>query len=199
MPGPQVVPGQYRLRLVSGADTATGSVEVRGDPRADVPASGYRATYEAMVRVGHDAEVLSEAERRLQKARSGVATVLESTGGEDGYDALRERARSVKARLDSAYHETFEGPSCQGICAGDTVLGTLQGAYFGLFGAPGAPTAAQRLQVEKAEEEIAAALDELNGLLSGPVAELRSRVRDAGLPLFPDVEPLSMEWRPGDR
>ena len=199
MPGPQVVPGQYRLRLVSGADTATGSVEVRGDPRADVPASGYRATYEAMVRVGHAAEVLSEAERRLQKARSGVATALESTGGEDGYDALRERARSVKARLDSAYHETFEGPPCQGICAEDTVLGTLQGAYFGLFGAPGAPTAAQMLEVEKAEEEIAAALDELNGLLSGPVAELRSRVRDTGLPLFPDVEPLSMDWRPGER
>jgi len=199
MPGPEVVPGEYGLRLVAGADTATGSVEVRADPRSEVPSSGYRATYEAMIRLGHDAEVLSEAERRLEKARAGVATVLETTRGEEGYDELHDSARAVKARLDSAYHGMFEGPPCQGICAEETVLETLQGAYYGLFGAPGAPTEAQRLQIERAEEEIGAALDELNRLLSGPVSDLRRQVRDAGLPLFPDVEPLGMDWRPGER
>jgi len=93
----------------------------------------------------------------------------------------------------------IEGPPCQGICAGDTVLGTLQGAYFGLFGATGAPTEARRLELERAEEEIAAALEDLNRLLAGPVSDLRRQVREEGLPLFPDVEPLSMDWTPEER
>ncbi len=198
-PGPEVLPGTYSVRITMGDAQASGTVEVRPDPRLDVPQSEREAKYAALMRVQQRTEVATEAVVRLRATGKAVDAVLERAESldETTAQALEESGTALKGRLEEVSATFIDPPNRgQGIFGSSTTVSSqLRRAASSLRSSWDAPTQAQRLTLELAEAALDAALDQLNQVFAEDVAAFREQARAAELALIPDYEALSLDWR----
>ena len=87
-PGPQVLPGRYTVRIELAGEEVSAAVEVREDPRFDVPIAAQREKLDFLITVGQRVEVATEAVNRLRYAKRAVDRVVEQVqanrGASDG-------------------------------------------------------------------------------------------------------------------
>ncbi len=194
VPAPEVLAGDYTLRVAMDGDTVSRPVEVRFDPRLEVATSERRQKRRAMYRAGGHFETAAEAVDRIRGAKESVDRVLATARAQELEDAgdLREAGEELKQALTHA-RELFLGPTeeVQGIVRErKSVEARLERAYFSLSSSYDAPTDAQRTLIRNAEDRLEEAVDETNRVFAEDVAEFRRTVRDAGLEFFPEKEPL---------
>jgi hypothetical protein len=153
------------------------------------------------MRAGQRQEVAVEAVERLRTAKKGIDAVLERLKEEDDsvLVALRQSGDSLKLTL-SEIEEEFTGPQdIQGILRRpDAVFSLMFGVQGSLGSSWGAPTEAEMIYLQQAEERLEAALAQVNKALTEDVAAFRREIEAAGLELFPALEPLSMDWKRED-
>ena len=206
LPGPQVLPGRYTARVTFEDQEASAAVEVREDPRFQVPMAVQRERLEFIMTVGQRLEVVAEAVDRLRDARRDVDRAVEQVEANRGAtdstaQALASAGSDLKKVLTSA-EELFTGPhEVQGLVSwpGEVLpqLDYLIGGIHGTLSSPReAPTEAERLYLQAAEEDLSQALELTNRIFAEEVARFREQVA-AGLSveLFPAKEPLSVDWR----
>jgi hypothetical protein len=192
--GPRVPPARYSIRLIAGSDTATSALDVFPDPRMQIADHG--AKFRALVRLGEQAEVVTEALNRVSRAKQAVTTVLDAVADRKDVEAvaLRDSSRALGAKLDSLTWLFVQPPSRQGFLSPEAaVLSQLLNGYFMMESSLEPPTAAQRLRVERAEAALTTALDRFNRVFSERVATYRRQVERSGFLLFADQEPLTVE------
>jgi len=187
--GPQVLPGEYTLRISSGEVTSETALEVRPDPRTDIPLGQRQAKLEALEEAGRWWALSSEAETRLEGALEGVRQVLE-TLPDSSAETLREAGAALEATLQGSMEGLFTGPACQGICGGDPVADPIRGALYRLSSSPRGPSATDRLAMEQARAALEAVVNEVNGLMTREVEAYRDRLREAGYTPFQAKAPL---------
>ena len=203
--GPEVLPGRYTVRVKFEGQEASAAVEVREDPRFQVPMAVQRERLDFIMTVGQRQEVAAEAVDRLRDAKRAVDRAVEQVEANRGATdstakALASAGHDLKKALTSV-EELFTGHGVQGqVSWSDEVLpqlGNLLGDIHGtLSSAREAPTEAERLHLRAAEEDLKRALEHTNRVFAEEVARFRERVA-AGLnaELFPAKEPLSVDWR----
>lgn len=203
--GPLVLPGTYTVRVKLKDHEASATVAVRDDPRFDIPLAAQQEKFDAIMRVGQRQEVAAEAVDRLREAKRSADRAVEqlssdSAVGEDLRNRVRAAADSLEKSLTQV-EELFTGPQdVQGIVrAPDAVLPQLEEVYGALTSSRDAPTEAQMLDLRKAEADLSQALERVNALFAGPVAEFRRLLQEANVQWFPSREPLSLDWRPSRR
>ena len=91
---------------------------------------------------------------------------------------------------EAALERLFTGPTCQGICGGDTPASTVRGLGYGLGSSPGAPTPNERVKMDQARAAVERIVGEVNALFRDQVEPLRRALVAAGYTPFPEVSPL---------
>src|SRR5690606_16161556 len=89
--GPRVLPGTYTARLTAGAATLSTAVEVRYDPRIDVPLAELEARQKSLLDLHRLAKPLYEAGQALRKADERIAAArkaLREAGGAEATKAI---------------------------------------------------------------------------------------------------------------
>jgi hypothetical protein len=197
-PGPGVLPGSYTIRVIAGADTATGAVVVEDDGRLSYTVAERGEKLEVLKRAIQRQNVAVEAVTRLRAARKGIDEVLERSREKDGLAALHSAGDSLAKRLKEA-EETFTGPEgLQGIVRRpDAVVAMLGLAYGQLASSRDAPTQGGLLYLEQAEARLGEALGSVNAVLDA-VRGYKDRVREAGVELFEAPDGIAMDWRPDE-
>ncbi len=195
-PGPDVLPGSYTIRVIAGADTATGSVVVEDDRRFPYTTVERREKLEVLRHAIQRQNVATEAVTRLRAARKGIDAILERTKNEEELTALHSAGDSLATRLGEV-EETFTGPrDLQGIARRPDVVTAMFGMAYGqLASSRGAPTQGGLRYLEQAEARLQEALASVNAVLDA-VRGYRDRVLQAGVELFEAPDTISMEWRP---
>ncbi len=195
-PGPSVLPGSYTIRVIAGADTASGSVAVADDGRFSYTTAERSEKLDVLKRAIQRQNVATEAVTRLRAARKGIEAVLERTKDKDDLEALHSAGDSLTKRLDEV-EQTFTGPQdLQGIVRRPDVVAAMLGLAYGqLASSRDAPTQGGLLYLEQAEARLRDALQSVNAVL-GAVRGYHGRVREAGVELFEVPDQISMEWRP---
>ena len=203
--GPEVLPGRYTVRVKFEGQEASAAVEVREDPRFQVPMAVQRERLDFIMTVGQRQEVAAEAVDRLRDAKRAVDRAVEQVEANRGATdstakALASAGHDLKKALTSV-EELFTGHGVQGqVSWSDEVLpqlGNLFGDIHGtLSSAREAPTEAERLYLRAAEVDLKRALERTNRVFAEEVERFRERVA-AGLnaELFPAKKPLSVDWR----
>jgi photosystem II stability/assembly factor-like uncharacterized protein len=197
-PGPSVLPGSYTIRVIAGADTATGAVVVEDDGRLSYTVAERREKLEVLKHAMQRQNVAVEAVTRLRAARKGIDEVLERTKGKDDLNVLHSAGDSLGKRLEEV-EETFTGPQdLQGIVRRpDAVTAMIGLAYGQLASSRDAPTQGGTLYLRQAEARLQEALEAVNAVL-GAVRGYKDRVREAGVELFEAPEGIAMDWRPDE-
>lgn len=194
-PGPDVLPGEYTLRVTLGDHQATGTVTVAPDPRFDIPRADRERKHAVELHALSRRRVGVDAVNRIRDTRRAVDDVLERI--EDRKDALADSTRtaadSLKKRLTEV-EEEFVGPQdLQGIVRRpDAALSLLGSAVNALGSSWEAPTETQLLYLRQAEERLGAALGRVNELFAGKVAGFRMLVDQLNLERIPSFAPLEM-------
>jgi hypothetical protein len=177
------------VRVEIAGESGEAALEIRPDPRTDVPLERRRAKIEAIREVETWVAVAAEARTRLEEAVEAVDGVLEDVGVAEDVE-LREAGEALKAALEEALETLFTGPSCQGICGGDPVVSLIRRPLSILQSSVDAPSRNDRLAMAQAEEALREVMGAVNALFEEDVAAYREILRQAGYTPFSVKEPL---------
>jgi hypothetical protein len=195
--GPAVLPGSYTVRVKHGDDEATATVVVSADLRFDIPLADMQEKHRLMLAFGTQAEVGTEAVERIQSTTKAVDQVLGQVRSkkDSTSKAVADAGKELKETLE-ALEERFRGrQDVQGIRRDpNTVQRLFSAAYFSMSSSWEKPTEAQLLALEQGRAVMAEFLEEFNRVFAEDVAAFRDMVQAADLELFPEKEPLSLDW-----
>ncbi|NND43937.1 MAG: hypothetical protein HKN58_01340, partial [Xanthomonadales bacterium] len=198
-PGPEVVPGQYRLELEFDGTTDGTDVSVLGDPRYDLDPAEHQARFDTLVALQGLEQAHVSALERIVHARDDVKTLTtliskRLEGNEDeALKALKKQATEVRKGLDGLEKRFRTPPETTGIIFDDhevdNQLGTA--AYY-VASATHAPSPTAEVYISLARDTLASALGDLNAYMDDEVAALRAAVNEAGIGLLEGGDPLAM-------
>jgi hypothetical protein len=177
--GPEVLPGEYTVRIRLGEAEATGTVDVRPDPRVEITLQDRILKRNAVLDGNNLLVDLQAVGQGLGGLRDGLETLMPKIDEEGGasFSDLREMADSVEAEASRI---------------GDA-LSEVEGASFSLFFmglTRDAPTESDRVNLVRARREIDALVARFNGFVTGRVRALRERASGLGLGMHLEVSPI---------
>ncbi len=195
-PGPEVLPGDYGVRIRYKDATAEGRVRVLADPRFNLSAADRQAKMDILLSAGGLQETVTEAVNRVRDTRSAIDIVLNKINQKDGEEEkkalqeLKKAAREVKKALDETERKLWIPPDTKGIPHRDDLRSRVGYVLRSLGSSWDKPTSAQLAYLRQAREEAARRLEKVNQLFTGPVEDFRRQVKEAGIELLPEREPL---------
>jgi hypothetical protein len=207
--GPEVLPGTYTVVVKFGEEEATGTVEVRPDPRVEISMSDRRANWDARQRAGAVQEVMADALTRIVAARGDtkfvakqieqVTQLAEAAGEEFETDedkphaGLKKEAAEFQKEL-TKLEKLFRTPSgTKGITGGVRAWSELSRANRLIGSTKEAPSPSAMRHLEAAEQLVASAVEQVNDFFAGPYEEFRTKVlAEDELRPFGAWEPLEM-------
>src|SRR5262249_46567594 len=116
--------------------------------------------------------------------------------GKGAGSPMLRAARELRKKLTAEEKRLFVPPSIKGIVDDRTPLSWVQGALFSLDSSWEPPDANVRAHIQNAETVTAAALAEVNRLLSEDVSAFRKQVADAHADLLPAEAPIALPKAP---
>lgn len=191
-PGPEVLPGKYKVTLKLGNHIATQTVDVLPDPRITIPMEERQQKYETLIAVGERIEIVSAAVEQIRKIEKSVDVVLESIKDSKDKKELQQSADALKKRLKSVLQLFIEESSKQGIIRVDNISRKLWYVYNALSSSRDRPTRSQLTYFRQAEDALKKALEQHNQLLEKDVMDFQQKVKAADFTIFPAVEKLDM-------
>ncbi|MBO0706974.1 MAG: glycosyl hydrolase [Candidatus Dormibacteraeota bacterium] len=185
--GPLVPPGRYTIRLEGPGVSLTRELEVRADPRLDLPSDAYARQYEVACRIRDERNRMTDAITRVRRVRDQVKRWNSGSSGDgQGHEGVKAAAASILEQLDGAERRLTQPDAKDdadrlkfpaGLDAKIAALSDLLDAI------DGAPTAATEAVLEELAGRARSEVENLNRLIEGPVGALDQQIRQSGLPI----------------
>jgi hypothetical protein len=151
------------------------------------------------MRAGRLRETMADAVERIHKTRDDVQAVLARIKTDDdeeemdeSHKDLKDAARKLKKGLDEKEKLFRDISEKQDIAPSKNVGSKLRFPMRAASSSWDKPTAAAVRYLEIGEKALQEALAELNNFLTEDVAAFRKKVREAGIELLPDADPLKL-------
>jgi hypothetical protein len=185
IPGPQVPPGTYRVRLTVGETVHEQSFEVRADPRVTVSAEDFRAQFELLLSVR---DKLSEAHGAINQLRALRRRAEDWQKRARDKPELEKVATAAKTLIEQLKPIEAELIQVKATGRGDTLIfpvklnAKLAGLVERIASGDGAPTQSARAVYGDLAARVDRQKDLLDEALAGEVAALNAAIQEAGLP-----------------
>ncbi|MEJ2185609.1 MAG: hypothetical protein P8Z36_06680, partial [Gemmatimonadota bacterium] len=188
--GPPVLPGTYTVRVVAGADSAEGTVEVKPDPRREVSLAARRQKDDAITKVGVRLDSLAKAVDRLQSTKESLSLITKKIGKWDGAGkaALAAKADSVTKKLDALLDDLRQPSNTVGITVDSTVSADLGNIYGQLTSSLDQPTAGQLEVMQWALDRADAAEARVKAFYADTMPAFHKAIEAAGFSLLGEKE-----------
>ncbi|MBA3885768.1 MAG: hypothetical protein H0X67_08545 [Acidobacteria bacterium] len=194
--GPFVLPGLYRVTLtVDGRDVEVRGLTVNPDPLIPISEGERRAWRDATLDV-HDLQRVAHAASDRTTVLAAHFSVLETavkkraglpaSVGEE-VAAMARRLGDLRLRLDMPRPGAPGGNAARGITNLPGQLGSLKTQ---LLGATSLPTTMQQQTVASARRDLAAAVEEINGIASADLERLHTLLGRHRV-VIPQLEPMA--------
>ncbi|HEY6319990.1 MAG TPA: hypothetical protein VJA16_00345, partial [Thermoanaerobaculia bacterium] len=211
--GPQVPPGTYNVTIRFRGHEAKGTVRVAADPSSHDTDADWQTREAALRRIGELQDSLVEAIERVRAARTDLDVVVGKLRRADAREEEKKKkagteaaapaanpllrsARELRRKLDAQERRLFVPPNAKGIADDRTPFNRVQLALFSLDSSWDPPNPTHHAELQQAETATAAALQEVNHLLSEEVAAFRKQVAEAHIDLLPAETPLELPRQP---
>jgi photosystem II stability/assembly factor-like uncharacterized protein len=190
--GPQVLPGNYTVRLQIGEKLFVQPIEVRLDPTITVPPVDLQAQLELQMKL-----------RDMQSASNNALRFLDSI--EDQLKHTQTTARTLNKEPDKEMMKTLEDYIKQldaledrlvrrgdglGLPGKSQVVNKIGDIFFALDGANAAPTVAQRQYFAEVQPEYSQRMEEVNRFINTTVPQWNEKLRGWNLPTLTTRQPV---------
>jgi hypothetical protein len=193
--GPTVAPGTYTAHVSYRGHTDSTMVQVRPDPRTDGVTPEEREARQAMYdRLMARIETATKVADRLRKAKTTIEQVNAQLEGREDSTAVqaREKGTALADSVDALLHEILP-KEYEGIRSDPTIVDARFGTVgFYLGTEDDGPDETERIALERAEQRLRVALDEVNAFFETEWPEYRQDVEEADPQFFEDYDPIRM-------
>lgn len=197
--GPEVIPGEYTVKIKMGDQEERKTLQVKADPEENIPLTERKEKFETLSEFGKKIEVLAEAVDRVKKADKKIDTVMEQLKEKEEEKAqqLKKDGKKLKKKLKSFLEKIFGERDVQGIPdRSDTVLRKVTRPLYSVASSYHAPSSSEMVKLRRARDLLKKTLDEFNKLFTENVAAFAQKYESYDLELFPEREPLDLNWEP---
>jgi photosystem II stability/assembly factor-like uncharacterized protein len=181
--GPLVPPGTYRLALSLGDRTLEAPIEVRADPRLELPADAYAAQYRALLELRDMISKVNELvghTERLARQVDALAEELRGASGQEGTGSPALKAAQAAAEAIRTYRDRLTRPGQPGLQYRYPTR--LREDLTQLMGAIGqgthSPTGPQMARLAELRDELGRAVRDYNGMAREVAASVNAAVKD---------------------
>jgi hypothetical protein len=185
IPGPQVSPGTYRVRLSVGEETYEQAFEVRQDPRVSATDEDLRAQFDLLKQVHQRLSDTHAAINQIRALRRRAMDWMARTKDKPELESVEKAARALLDRLKPVEEELVQvnAKSRSEILNYPIRLnGKLAALLVTTASADAAPTAASYAVAEDLSTRVQTQLDQLSEILATEVAFLNQSIANAHLP-----------------
>lgn len=191
--GREVLPGVYDVTVHFQGESQTTKVEVRPDPRVDVPMADRQARDELLARVEDlraelrpTTQKLARMKRDLDFVKRRLALEPEVKKGEDDpFEALKNAHEDAQKAIDELEEALWGERDRQGIVDTSDALMSRFFAELRVNRTPGKVQATELLHVGRAPKRMQAIVDAVTEFEQGAMQAFRDALGESGLPLLP--------------
>ncbi|MBA2454211.1 MAG: hypothetical protein H0V47_13660 [Chloroflexia bacterium] len=179
--GPEVAPGEYKVRLTVGDESQEATFAIVPDPRLDASQTDYDAQFDLQKKITAKLSETNEAIARIRNIRSQA----EAWAGRVEDDKIKEAARILGEKLYDIEGELiqYKAKSIQDTLNFPIKLNAkLAGLAWTVSNAPGAPTKQSYTLFDELSSRVDAQVKCLNELVEKDVAAFNKLIGDSGLP-----------------
>lgn len=179
--GPLVLPGTYTVRLEAGGRTVETTVDVRMDPRIQIPQQELETRQQALMDAYHLARPLFEAGQALGAVDEQLEEIR-GLVGDNAPEALQTELDDVRVAVRGVQQRLQEAG--QGAGAGNAI-----GSYVG------PPTEDQLWQIDRAWRDLPGVVESINAIIAERMPGLIAMVYQPGVGPDP-IETVEVPTRP---
>jgi hypothetical protein len=181
--GPFVLPGEYKVTLVTAGTEVAKALKVEGDPRIDVSLGEREAQHDALMRLYKLTPLLAQAQRtldELQKRFKDAEGTLKKVPGAPA--TLTEALKSALKEVEDIRKELVGDPSAGFMGMMYTVRGRLLFAGRSISGYTGAPSERQLKDIAVNEEKLMALVERINKIIDEAIPRLNKLMNENNIP-----------------
>ncbi len=185
--GREVLPGTYTVRVSHGQEQSTQSVRVHADPRTSIPIEAMRRRDELRQKWEDHATSLTEAHKRLTRARDAIKRIGEMLSDRDDEDveALKDQARKSGKRIAELTEQILPKP-VQGIRSDPSTIRSQMGRLQGYLSSSWeAPNATERRALRLVEAQVESYLGEIDKFFEEDWKAYEKAVEKAKVSILP--------------
>jgi len=186
--GPRVAPGTYTVKLVANGKTATGTVEVKLDPRIKLPAAVVQQQAELE---RHLAELVARSSELVLQGRS-ITEQLAALAKQPAATKVGAQTYALTVKLLAILSGPKDAPP-----GGAPTLGSVNGKLSGLYRmieVDAAPTRVQLAEAKQAESELALLAKSWDVIKATELTQANAAIKAAGLTeLRPELRPQNRQ------
>jgi photosystem II stability/assembly factor-like uncharacterized protein len=190
--GPQVLPGNYTVRLTVGEKLFVQPIEVRLDPTITVPTADLQAQLELGMKL-----------RDMQSAANNALRFLDSI--EDQLKHTQATAKTLNKEPDKEMMKTLDDYIKQidtledrlvrrseglGLPGKSQIVNEIGDIFFAVDGANAAPTLGQRQYFAEVQPEYNERMEEVNKFINNTVPQWSEKLRGWNLPTLTTRQPV---------
>jgi photosystem II stability/assembly factor-like uncharacterized protein/DUF971 family protein len=195
--GLQALPGTYTVKVKYEDQEASGTFEVKPDPRLKIDLEVLKANYEKAKAAQGLSRAIMRAGRQLQQTQRAIQTVKEYArrGRNPRAGDITKAADELEKKLKELMEELNPTPKKQGMADRSQGLNSqVMRAVFGIAGAGLEPVSqAAQVSYDKVKPKAGEFLNRVNGFYQKDVEEFKKFLQEAGFSLFGPVVPLKIE------
>jgi photosystem II stability/assembly factor-like uncharacterized protein len=174
--GPEVLPGNYRVRFSASGEFSSREIEVLPDPRVEI-SMAQRMERQDVVRWGLELTVAAQAvqqrSQEISEALDQVLGLLASRSDEEA-EELKSMAESIRLELASLSDDL-------------AVVNRNRRSISSMGRTRDAPTESERITLARMDVALDGAIGTINAILVSPVEDFRRAVAAARLTLVPEI------------
>jgi photosystem II stability/assembly factor-like uncharacterized protein len=192
--GPQVLPGNYTVRVTVGDKILVQPIQVRLDPTLTVAPADLQAQLDLQMKLRDMQSAANNALRFLDsiedqlKHSQTVAKTLNKEPDKDMMKALDEYIKELNT-LEDRLVRRGDG---LGLPGKSQVVDDIGDLFFGIDGTNAAPTLAQRQYFAEIQPEYAERMQEVNKFINNTVPQWNEKLRGWNLPTLTTRKPLEL-------
>jgi photosystem II stability/assembly factor-like uncharacterized protein len=184
--GPVALNGTYGIRLSAGGQTATSSLEVKPDPRVNLPAADLQAQMDFVLGLRGELDRLARTVEQIRSVRDQLRSRNELLRGNPAAVELVKAGEAIIAKCDDL-EGRLHNPTAQisydilAMKGGTRLYSRLAPLYSWAHEADGPPTQGMKEMAEEHRKELDRLACEWQSLLAGDIAALNTRARELNL------------------
>jgi len=190
--GPQVLPGNYTVKLIVGDKTFEQPVEVRLDPTLNVSPADLQAQLDLQMKLQEMQSAANTALRFLDSLEDQLKhtqTTAKALNKEPDKEMMKALEDYVK-QLDTLEDRLVRRSEGLGLPGKSQVVNKVGDIFFGVDATNAAPTAAQRQYFAEIQPEYADRMAEVNRFISNTLPQWNEKLRAWNLPTLTTRPPL---------
>jgi photosystem II stability/assembly factor-like uncharacterized protein len=180
--GPMVTPGQYKVKLTVGDQSATQTFEVKRDPRVATTEAEYRKQLELQLAARDELSQADDAVNRIHGVQKQIAAALQKTNADASVtDAGKKLNDELAALANKFYEPNFTGFDDQTLVWSlklNNRIAAMQNYTSGDFG----PTAQDEAAFAQITKELNEALAQLKQTLDTQLPAFNAKITAMGMP-----------------